>query len=67
MRKAILVVGKGVHRGAQWCGDSSIRKGVYFALFLTFRKPEKLLITVNEHSNNRCPSVCYFARPYFGI
>ena len=35
---------EGVHRGAQWCGDSSIRKGVYFALFLALRKPEKLLL-----------------------
>lgn len=42
MRMAILVVGKGVHSGAQWRGDSSIRKGVYFALFLALRKPEKL-------------------------
>ena len=35
---------EGVHRGAQWRGDSSIRKGVYFALFLALRKPEKLLL-----------------------
>ena len=35
---------EGVHRGAQRCGDSSIRKGVYFALFLALRKPEKLLL-----------------------
>lgn len=30
------------HRGAAWCGDSNIRKGVYFALFLAHQKPEKL-------------------------
>ncbi len=44
MRMAALCRREHLHSGADWCGDSSIRKSVYFALFLALQKPEKLLL-----------------------